>query len=62
VAKNYVLCLERKEILHVPNTSRGIVNRKIETKKIPEVFLLNRSLRVAVYKAPDGGLEAANTK
>jgi hypothetical protein len=49
---------------HAHNTSRGTVNTKIATKKIPKVFVfpLKILLLVTVYKALDGGLEAENTK
>jgi hypothetical protein len=61
--KNYIVCLKRKDYICNHNTSHWIVNTKIATKEIPKVFLLLKvSLPVTMYKAPDGGLEAENTK
>jgi hypothetical protein len=61
----YVVRLELKANLHFHNTSHGTVNTKIGTKELMRVFvfpMLKMSLRVSVYKAPDWGFEAENTK
>jgi len=64
--KNYVVELNNEDNGHVPNTNREAeTQRQQATNEMPKyscVYLLLKILLVTIYKAPDGGLKAKNTK
>lgn len=54
-----------RKIFHVHNISYGTADTKITAMNAPKAFLcisVVKMLRVRMYKAPDGDLEAENTK
>jgi hypothetical protein len=63
---NYIIQLKHKKNLHTPNTGHGTVNAKTATKKIHKLLLcisvVEMLLPVTMNKAPDGDMEAKNTK